>query len=53
METGPAFQQCLATNCGAKFAIDQALFSCPVCGDLIDVVYDWYRLPVPTPLGRI
>jgi threonine synthase len=52
METGPAFQQCLATNCGAKFPIDQALFSCPVCGDLIDVVYDWSRLPVPRRLDE-
>ncbi len=45
-----AFQQCLATGCGATFAIDEALFSCPKCGELLDVVYDWDRLPVPKKL---
>ncbi len=46
-----AFQQCLHPGCGATFAIDEAHFSCPVCGDLVDVVYDWDRLPVPRALA--
>jgi threonine synthase len=42
-----AYQQCLNPECRATVSVDQALFACPACGDLIDVVYDWDRLPVP------
>lgn len=45
-----AFQQCLNPACAATFAIDEAHFGCPRCGDLIDVVYDWDRLPAPKSL---
>ena len=47
-----AFQQCIHPGCGATFAIDEAHFSCPVCGDLVDVVYDWDRLSVPRTLAE-
>jgi threonine synthase len=47
---GTAFQQCLSPACAATFAIDQALFACPICGELLDVVYEWDRLPVPRRL---
>jgi threonine synthase len=47
---GAAFQQCLSPGCGKTLAIDQGAFACPVCGDLLDVVYDWDRLPVPKSL---
>ena len=42
-----AYQQCINPGCGATFAVDETHFSCPACGDLVDVVYDWDRLPVP------
>jgi threonine synthase len=48
--TAVAFQQCINPVCSSTFEIDEARFSCPYCGDLIDVVYDWDRLPVP---GRL
>jgi threonine synthase len=47
-----AYQQCLSPACSATFGIDEAHFACPVCGDLIDVVYDWDRLPVPRRLAE-
>lgn len=35
-----AFLQCIA--CNGRFASNSgALYSCPTCGDLLDVVYDW------------
>jgi len=37
--------------CSSTFEIEEAHFSCPYCGDLIDVVYDWDRLPVPSRLS--
>jgi threonine synthase len=46
-----AFQQCLSPHCAATFAIDEAHFSCPYCGDLIDVIYEWDRFPVPRRLN--
>ncbi len=48
--TGHAFQQCLNLTCASTFEIDETHFSCPVCGDLVDVVYQWDRLPVPNRL---
>jgi threonine synthase len=45
-----AFQQCLNPACSATFEIDETHFSCPYCGDLVDVVYQWDRLPVPRRL---
>ena len=45
-----AFQQCIHPACATTFSIDETHFSCPACGDVVDVVYDWDRLPVP---GRL
>ena len=45
-----AYQQCINPACRATFSVDQTQFACPACGDLLDVVYDWDRLPVPTSL---
>src|SRR6516164_7938258 len=45
-----AYQQCINPACSATFAVDETHFACPICADLIDVVYDWGRLPVPRRL---
>src|SRR5579864_280880 len=50
--TDTAYQQCINPSCRTTLAIDQAQFSCPACGDLLDVVYDWDRLPVPRALSE-
>lgn len=42
-----AFQQCIHPDCRATFDILQTLTSCPKCGSLLDVNYDWNRTPVP------
>ncbi|MEO6807715.1 MAG: threonine synthase [Isosphaeraceae bacterium] len=46
-----AYQQCINPSCRETLAIGQAVFACPSCGDLLDVVYDWDRLPVPKRLA--
>jgi threonine synthase len=33
--------RCLETDCRATFAINQRLYSCPACGGLLDVAYDF------------
>jgi len=45
-----ARQQCVNPSCSATFGVDEARFSCPRCGDLIDILYDWDRLPTPRSL---
>jgi threonine synthase len=49
--TDLAYQRCLNPACGTTLSIDQVAFACPECGDLVDVVYDWDRLRVPTRLA--
>jgi len=46
--TDLAFQRCIAPACAATFSVDETLTSCPVCGNLLDVAYDWERLRPPT-----
>ncbi len=45
-----AFQQCIHPNCAATFDVGQVLTSCPNCGSLLDVCYDWNLIPVPASL---
>jgi threonine synthase len=46
-----AFQQCLNPACAARYGVDEAHFSCPACGDALDVVYEWDKLAVPRRLA--
>jgi threonine synthase len=50
-DTDLAYQRCINPRCAATLPVDRAVFSCPECGDLLDVIYDWDRLPVPGRLG--
>ena len=40
-----AFQQCINSACAATFDVGQVLVACPQCGSLLDVQYDWEKLP--------
>ena len=44
------FQRCIIPSCGGTSAADDTSFACPKCGGLMDVVYDWNRLPPPKSL---
>ena len=48
--TETAFQQCIDPACGSTYDVGQTLVSCPECDALLDVRYDWDRLPVPSSL---
>ncbi|WP_169975682.1 threonine synthase [Tautonia rosea] len=50
-DTDLAYQRCINPRCGVTLPVDRAVFSCPDCGDLLDVIYDWDRLPVPARLS--
>jgi threonine synthase len=49
--TDLAFQECLNPSCRATFGVCQSYLACPSCGDLLDVSYDWDRLPIPRRLS--
>jgi threonine synthase len=46
-----AFQQCVHPDCRSTFDVGQILTSCPTCGSLLDVNYDWNAIPVPARLS--
>lgn len=48
-----AFQQCIHPDCLSTFDVGQTLTSCPKCGNLLDVNYDWNSVAVPTSLKAI
>ncbi|MGL6095034.1 MAG: threonine synthase [Fimbriiglobus sp.] len=48
--TDLAFQRCIHPHCGATTDLSDTTFQCPKCGGLLDVAYDWNRLPVPRSL---
>ena len=48
--TDLAFQRCIHPTCGTTVDLSDTSFRCPKCGGLLDVAYDWDRLPVPTSL---
>ena len=48
--TDVAFQSCMSAACGATFGIDETLTTCPNCGGLLDLSYEWDRVPVPSSL---
>jgi threonine synthase len=43
--TEPAFQQCINASCGATYSVDEALVACTRCGGLLDIQYQWDKLP--------
>ena len=51
MTTEPAFQRCLSPTCHATYSVDEILVACPQCGSLLDVAYEWDRLPLPRRLS--
>ena len=44
------FQRCIAPLCRATFDVAEVLTSCPDCGSLLDIDYEWDKLPIPKSL---
>jgi threonine synthase len=47
----PAFQQCINPACAATFDLGQVLVACSRCGSLLDIRYDWAKLPKIKAMG--
>lgn len=50
MSTDVAFQSSIRPGRPQSYGIDEVLTACPESGDLLDVQYDWDRVPVPSSL---
>ncbi|MFA6133066.1 MAG: threonine synthase [Phycisphaerae bacterium] len=46
------YQKCIAAACGATYGVNEILVSCPKCGELLDVAYDWSKMNLPPRLGQ-
>jgi threonine synthase len=42
-----AFLCCIDPACGKRLGVETTSFQCTACGGLLDVRYEWDRLPVP------
>lgn len=47
-----AFQKCIHPDCAATYDVGQILTACPKCGSLLDIDYEWSRIPVPKSLSE-
>ena len=45
-----AYQRCIRPGCSGNQDILDTSFVCPECGGLLDVAYEWDKLPVPKSL---
>src|SRR5688572_32096101 len=46
-----ASQKCINPDCGATYGIEEVHVECKRCGSLLDIAYDWSKLPVPKSLS--
>ena len=46
----PVYQQCIHPACRKQFGIEEILHACPVCGELLDVEYNWNKIAPPKSL---
>ncbi|MFO1021361.1 MAG: threonine synthase [Planctomycetales bacterium] len=47
------YQRCILPGCGGTAEVTDQRTGCPKCGSLLDVAYDWDKLPVPKSLKSI
>jgi threonine synthase len=46
-----AHQKCINPACGATYDVAETKVACTACGSLLDIKYDWSKLPVPKSLS--
>jgi threonine synthase len=51
LKSDVAYQKCMNFACGSTYSVGEVLTACPRCNELLDVVYDWNRVPIPTKLA--
>ncbi len=53
MKSEVASQKCIRPSCGAEYSVDEVIFACPKCGDLLDIRYDWSKANPPSSLAAV
>lgn len=48
--TDACYQRCLNIDCDSTYDVSEVRTKCGVCGDLLDIVYDWSRIKTPSRL---
>src|SRR5215204_2053671 len=48
--TDSAYLCCIDPACAKRYGIETTSFQCAACGGLLDVRYEWGRLPIPKSL---
>ena len=51
MPSERAHQKCINPSCGTTLGVNEYKISCPKCGSLLEIQYDWDRLPIPKSLS--
>lgn len=51
VQTDVAWQQCINPRCEATYETRSVRTSCARCGELLDIRYDWDRIPIPRRLA--
>jgi threonine synthase len=46
-----AYQKCINPDCGAEYDRRDSFFKCPACGDLLDILYDWDKMELPSKMS--
>ncbi len=46
-----AHQACINPDCGATYDASQVIFNCTRCNSLLDIRYDWSKVPLPTQMS--
>lgn len=46
-----SFQKCINPDCATVCSVNEVHVSCPKCGELFDIAYDWDRIAMPKTLG--
>jgi threonine synthase len=49
--TDAALQKCINPDCATTYGVDEVHVACTRCGSLLDIEYDWSKLPVPKSLS--
>lgn len=51
MKTEAVRQECMMPECMATYDVGEVLYACPKCGGLLDILYDWSKVPLPSRLS--
>src|SRR5438270_3030836 len=51
VSSNAAHQQCINPSWRATYGVEEVRVTCAKCGSLLDIAYDWGKLPVPKSLG--